>query len=238
MVSARRRRRAVRGRAAGGDCRADRYQAEDAAEAIAVTYEPLPAVASVDAALAPDAPRLYPDWDDNVYLRRSFAHGDVDTALAGADLVVRERFEAQRYSGVPLRRQGLPGALRRGPGRLAVWSSTQWPHALRTVLAELLDLPESRVRVVAPDMGGGFGNKQHVFREEWPSACWRCGCASRCSGSRIAQENLKASVHARAAGPRGRGGGAARRRAARAAAAPDRRCRQRGRCTSAAWRRN
>ncbi|HEY7064585.1 MAG TPA: xanthine dehydrogenase family protein molybdopterin-binding subunit [Chloroflexota bacterium] len=175
----------------------DRYLAEDAAELIAVAYEPLPAVASVEAALAADAPRLYPAWDDNVYLRRTFANGDVDAALARADLVVRERFEAQRYSGVPLEGRGCLAEFDAGTGRLTVWSSTQWPHALRTVLADLLDLPESRVRVVAPDVGGGFGNKQHVFREELAVCLLALTLRQPVQWIEDRQENLKASVHAR-----------------------------------------
>ncbi len=176
---------------------ADRYLAEDAVELVGVAYEPLPAVVDAEAAEAADAPLLYPGWGDNIYLHRTFANGDVADAFAGADLVLRERFEVQRYTGVPLEGRGCLASFDPGTGRLTVWSSTQWPHALRTVLADLLDLPESRLRVIAPDVGGGFGNKQHVFREEVAVCLLALRLRRPVQWVEDRQESLKASVHAR-----------------------------------------
>ena len=175
----------------------DRYLAEDGAELVVVDYEPLPAAADAEAALDLDAPLLYPEWGDNLYFQRAFASGDVDAALSRADVVIRERFEAQRYTGVPLEGRGCLASFDPGREELAVWSSTQWPHALRTVLADLLGLPESRIQVIAPDVGGGFGNKQHMFREEVAVCLLAIQLGRPVQWVEDRQENLKASVHAR-----------------------------------------
>jgi aerobic carbon-monoxide dehydrogenase large subunit len=175
----------------------DRYAAEDALDLIGVDYAPLPAAAETRAALADGAPLLYPEWGDNLFFRRDFASGDVDAVFAGAAHVIRERFEAQRYTGVPLEGRGCLASYDVGTERLAVWSSTQWPHALRTVLADLLDLPESRIEVTAPDVGGGFGNKQHMFREELVVCLLARALRQPVQWVEDRRENLTASVHAR-----------------------------------------
>ncbi len=142
-----------------------RYLAEDAAERVVVDYEPLPVVADVAMACRPDALRLHPDWPDNLSARVVVGTGDVAAAFARADRVVRRRFRVQRLTGVPLETRGT--LAQPGPdGRLTVWSATQTPHALREVLAHRLGLDRDRIRVVAPDVGGGFGIKGLVYPEE------------------------------------------------------------------------
>jgi carbon-monoxide dehydrogenase large subunit len=141
----------------------DRYQAEDGAELVEVDYEDLPAVASIEAALAPDAVRLFEEWPDNriVDVRRS--NPDVDQALASGR-VVKARYRSHRHTGVPLETRGVLAEFREG--RLTVWTSTQNPHIERTTLSYVLGLPERSIRVIAPDVGGGFGSKTHVYPED------------------------------------------------------------------------
>jgi len=144
---------------------ADRYLAEDAAERVAVTYEPLPAVAALDAALAPDAPQLHPDVPGNRFLEREVVHGDVETAFARAAVVVRGTFRHSRVAGAPLEGRGVAAAWE-PPGRLTVWASTQTPHHLKEAVARGLGLAAAQVRVVVPDVGGGFGPKMMLYPED------------------------------------------------------------------------
>ncbi|HBH02582.1 MAG TPA: dehydrogenase, partial [Candidatus Rokubacteria bacterium] len=143
-----------------------RYLAEDAAELIVVDYEPLPAVADLEQALAPGAPVLHEEAGDNLLLAREFARGDVDRALAGAHLVVRERFRFHRHTAVCLENRGALAEYAGGTGALTLRSSAQCPGLVRDILADLLDVPEHLIRVVAADVGGGFGAKASLYPEE------------------------------------------------------------------------
>ena len=143
-----------------------RYIAEDALELIEVDYEELPAITDPEAGLAPDASLLYEDWGDNLFMYMPGSHGDTDAAFASADGVLRERFSHHRITGLPMEGHGALGEFDPSTGRLEMYVSTQVPHTLRTVISDISGLSEARIRVVAPDMGGGFGNKAHFMREE------------------------------------------------------------------------
>jgi len=143
-----------------------RYAAEDAAADVRVEYDVLEAVADADAALAPGAPLLHEGAPTNIAAEFTVRVGDADGAFAAAEIVTRGRYSVQRYTGMPLETRGVAADYDAGTGRLTVWSSTQWPHTLRDVLRDLLGLAEHRVRVVAPDVGGGFGVKQEIYPEE------------------------------------------------------------------------
>lgn len=160
--------------------------AADARELVAVHYEPLPAVASLDAALA--ANRLL--------FRRDYVNGDVDGAFANAAIVVRETFEHERCAASPIEPRGVVADW--DGETLTVWASTQTPSIMRAALARALDLPETRVRVLAPDVGGGFGLKMHVFPEDVAVAA-----IARLTGRPVKwveerRENLAAASQARA----------------------------------------
>jgi aerobic carbon-monoxide dehydrogenase large subunit len=144
----------------------DRYAAEDAAELVAVEYEPLPIVADPDRALADGAALVHDEAGTNVILSRTFSQGDVDAALAGAAAVVGDRFQFHRHAGVAIENRACVGRWDAGDGTLTFWSSTQIPGIARDKLAELLDLPLPRVRVIAADVGGGFGIKTVLYPEE------------------------------------------------------------------------
>jgi aerobic carbon-monoxide dehydrogenase large subunit len=142
----------------------DRYQAEDAAELIDVDYDPLPTVASIEEALAPDAPLLYEDWPDNRVVHAPGANEDADEAFARAPRIVTGRYTIQRYAAIPIETRGCLAEFR--GGRLTLWSTTQFPHIARTMLSYLLPLSEREIRVIAPDIGGGFGCKAEFYPEE------------------------------------------------------------------------
>jgi len=132
----------------------DPYAAADGREAVAVDYAPLPAVVSVDAALA----------RGRLLFRREHRQGDVDGAFGRARVVVRQAFAHGRCAPSPLEPRGVVADW--DGETLTLWASTQTPHLLRTAVAAALSLDAARVRVVAPDVGGGFGLKMHVFPED------------------------------------------------------------------------
>jgi aerobic carbon-monoxide dehydrogenase large subunit len=143
-----------------------RYAAEDAAEAIVVDYDPLPAVVDPETALSPDAALLYPELGENALVHADFQGGDPDAQFERADFVIRETFYTQRQNANPLETRGLVASYDKRADQLTVWASTQGPHLMRTALAEFLRFPENRIRVVAPDVGGGFGTKMLVYPED------------------------------------------------------------------------
>ncbi|HUF91599.1 MAG TPA: xanthine dehydrogenase family protein molybdopterin-binding subunit, partial [Candidatus Limnocylindria bacterium] len=139
-------------------------QAEDAREALRVEYEPQPPVASLQDALRPDGPRVHPGG--NVAARFSQRVGDPAVALAGAEVVLRERFRLHRGAGMAMETRGITARWDGDLGQLTVWSTTQTPQMLRRMLARMLHLAEHSVRVVTQDIGGGFGPKAIVYSED------------------------------------------------------------------------
>ena len=144
----------------------DRYLAEDAAELVTVDFEPLPAETDPEAALADGAPRLHDDLASNVIVDREFARGDADAAFADAAVRVSGCFRMGRKTPAAIENRGYLAEYDEGRGALTLHSCTQVPGIIRDALAGILDLPGHRLRVVAPDVGGGFGGKVSLYREE------------------------------------------------------------------------
>lgn len=142
-----------------------RYLAEDAAEQVEVEYEPLGPVVDAEQALAPGAPLLHEEFGDNVVMKVGGGGGDADRALRESHLVVRETFRTNRHCAMPM--EGRATLALPGPdGDLTLYTSTQTPHMVRSRVAEIMGFPEHKLRVIGPDVGGGFGLKCHVFAEE------------------------------------------------------------------------
>ena len=144
----------------------DPYIARDALDLIEVEYDELPVVADLDKAIEPDSTVIYDEFDDNIAFTMPLDAGEVDAAFAEADHVVSQRFVNQRLIPNSIEPRGVLAEYLPGEGTLTVWSSTQVPHHLKTILSLLLDLPEQLVRVIAPEVGGGFGSKLNVYPEE------------------------------------------------------------------------
>ncbi len=144
----------------------DRYLARDAADLIEVDYEPLPAVSDPEKALAPGAPAVHPEWPDNIAFTSHTEGGDLKKAFAQADVIVKERITSQRLVPMAMETRGVVAEWREGDRHLTIYTSTQIPHLLRTQLSLQLGLPENHLRVVAPEVGGGFGSKLNVYAEE------------------------------------------------------------------------
>ncbi len=174
----------------------DRYAAADALALAEVEYAPLPAVGDAEQALRAGAPRLHEGWDDNVAVSFALSLGDPARALAGAPVRVCERLRVPRSAGMPVEPRGVL-AVPEPDGGVTVWASTQVPHLVQRVLAESLGLPAHRVRVIAPDVGGGFGTKCSVYPEDVliPLVAVRLGRPVKWIETR--REHLQSATHSR-----------------------------------------
>ncbi len=145
-------------------------QAEAAARAVRVEYEALATIADSTEAIATPRPRIHEDASDgNLHRRESLAFGDVEAGFEAADLTLTDTFHYQGNTHLPLEQQSVV-ALPEDDGRLTVYSSTQVPHYLHRALAKVLELPASRIRVVACPNGGGFGGKSDILNHEVAAA--------------------------------------------------------------------
>jgi aerobic carbon-monoxide dehydrogenase large subunit len=175
----------------------DQYRAEDALEAIDVTYEPLPAVVEAEAAMKPGAAVLHAEMGDNVIFQTRFQNGDVAQALASADIHLTETFRHARCSSSPMEPRGVMASVDPVEGTLTVWASTQSPHLMRSGLAEALGLPDSRIRILCPAVGGGFGPKMHLYPEDIVVAALARRLRRPVRWLEDRRENLLASAQAR-----------------------------------------
>lgn len=172
----------------------DRYEAEDALELAEVDCEELPSVISIEDALAENAPLLFEEWGSN-YILNFPAQDDLVDELITKGPVARGTYRMQRQSPCPMETRGVVAEYRRG--RLTVWSSAQSPHILRSTISILLDIPESKIRVIAPNVGGGFGGKTHQYPEEIiiPWLAMKLGKPVRWIEDRT--EHMVSAIHAR-----------------------------------------
>ncbi|MFI0968229.1 xanthine dehydrogenase family protein molybdopterin-binding subunit [Streptomyces sp. NPDC021080] len=175
----------------------NRSLAEDALELVEVRYDALPVVVDPAEALTPEAPLLHEDADDNTAVAVATRVGDPEAAFATAHTVVDEEFQAHRYVASPIETRAISAQVDPYSGRLTVWSGTQTPHRLRDAVAGTLGLDRDTVRVIAADVGGGFGQKGILYVEELlvPHAARLLSRPVRWREDR--NENLTASSHAR-----------------------------------------
>lgn len=143
-----------------------RYTAEDIVDLIEVEYEALPAYADCEEAMKEGAALIHEELGSNIYYHETFTEGDIEAAFRDAAVVVKEKVNSGRTSAAPMETRGVL-ANWGWDDLLTVWSSTQMPYPLRTYIANVLGIPEQTIRVVAPAVGGGFGQKAHFFAEEF-----------------------------------------------------------------------
>jgi len=161
----------------------DRYVARDAAEAIAVTYDTLPAVVDPEAAMTGKPALLHADFPNNIALlvpsgtgvtgsgsSRKIDDSAIEDAFEKAEVVISQRMVNQRLAPSSMEPRGVVAHFEPGKGTLTIWSSTQNPHILRTFVAKQLGLGEDVVRAIAPEVGGGFGAKINIYGEEYVAA--------------------------------------------------------------------
>ncbi len=147
----------------------DRYVATDAVELIEVDYDPLPVVTDPERAIEANTSLTHPDLGTNVAFTWSLTTGDdkdLEKLFQAADRVVKQRVVHQRLTPMAMEPRGLVAAYSRGDQALTLWTSTQIPHLVRTLLPGMIGVPENRMRIVAPEVGGGFGSKLNLYVEE------------------------------------------------------------------------
>ena len=176
---------------------ADRYSVEDAAGLVTVDYEPLDAAVDVLRATHDHAPRVHEEAPGNAYLVRRFQAGDVDRALEIATVVVERSFRTNRHCAAPLEGRAGLAEWSAAEEKLTLWSATQVPHLVRHLLGEILALPENRIRVVAPDVGGGFGVKTMLYPEDVALCVLAMRLGRPVKWVEQRREGLQASAHAR-----------------------------------------
>ena len=168
--------------------------AHDAMAGVSVTYAPLPAALTPDSATAP---LIHPELGDNLIYETRLSGGDPDAAFAAAPSVFKRRFTTGRHTGVPMEPRGLVADFEPATRALTVWISTQVPHMMQAVLADLFGLPEHRVRVVAPDVGGSFGIKIHVYQDDLAAVALAIVLGRPVKFVATRRESFVSDIHAR-----------------------------------------
>ncbi len=173
-----------------------RALAKDAAELVQVEYEPLPSVADVTKALADEAPLVHEDLGTNECYVWKLETDDFQAAVDAADVVVTRRYFQPRLIPNAIEPRGLVAQV--GPaGEVTLWSATQVPHILRFALQIVLGTPESKIRVIAPDVGGGFGSKLNVYAEEALAVALAKRLGRPVKWTEERAENYQATIHGR-----------------------------------------
>lgn len=174
-----------------------RYTAHDAALDVEVDVDPGSAVVDVERAMQPGAPRVHAQLADNICYRLPFPHPEVDRLFAEADGTLSLRLVNQRVAPAPLEGRAVLAQWEEGPQKLTVWTSTQTPHGVKQQIARCLGIPDVQIRVIAPEVGGGFGAKIPTYPEEcllpWISRRLRRPIA----WAETRTENLASTTHGR-----------------------------------------
>lgn len=137
----------------------------DAADLIDIECEPLPPVVNVSEAMQPSSPLVYEEWEDNIQVHIEFNFGDVDAVFKEADRILKVSWHENRVSAFPIEARGCIASYDRMTGMLNMWSSTQAPFLGQQYISRVLRLPTSKVRIIAADVGGGFGNKLNWWKD-------------------------------------------------------------------------
>src|SRR3989442_2318967 len=172
----------------------DLAASRDAADLVEVDYDPLTAVTEVEAAMRPDALVIHPELQTNVCFRVTYG-GSVDEAFATADATVSLRLIQQRLVPTAMETRGVVAQFK--GGELTLWTSTQIPHVVKTTVAETVRLPEHQMRVIAPEVGGGFGSKLDVYGEEALLAALAIALGRPVKWVETRRENFMATTHGR-----------------------------------------
>src|SRR6476620_571648 len=174
----------------------DKYTARDAVDLIEVDYEELPVVVDVEAA-ANGGPVIHESFGDNIAYKLTSGEGDVEAALQAADRIVTQKMIHQRLAPIAMEPRGVLARYFPGEEELTVWSSTQIPHLLRTQLALMIGIPENKLRVITPEVGGGFGSTLNVYGEEALLGWISMQLGKPVKWIETRRENIQATIHGR-----------------------------------------
>jgi aerobic carbon-monoxide dehydrogenase large subunit len=175
----------------------DRYAARDAVDLIEVDYEAWPVVQDPEKALEKDSPLTHPDLGSNVAFTWTLENGKLAAAFKQADRILKQRMVHQRLTPMAIEPRGCVASFHPGEGSLTLYTSTQIPHLIRTLLPGMIGVAENKIRVVAPEVGGGFGSKLNLYAEEAlvSHLAMRLGAPVKWIESR--RENASATIHGR-----------------------------------------
>jgi carbon-monoxide dehydrogenase large subunit len=176
--------------------RASRAHAEDLADRVELELDELPAVVDCVAAMQPDSPRVFESWADNAYITSTVLEGD-SAILNSAAIKLRRQFRMNRQSTVPLECRGVLAYWDHRNDELVIYLSTQGGHVVRIGMAQALGLPENKVRIIAPDVGGGFGGKNRIMPEDIAVAALALKLGQPVRWIEDRREHLLAGIHAR-----------------------------------------
>jgi carbon-monoxide dehydrogenase large subunit len=185
-----------------GDCVAvvvaeSRYQAQDALELIDVDYDPLPVIVDPQKATAKGAPQLHADIAGNQAFHWTVAGGDLDAAFAKADVVVKDRIIQQRLIPTAMETRGCVAKWSAATGELTLWNTTQNPHIVRFLSSLVTGVPEDKLRVIAPEVGGGFGSKIPTIPGDFLTAFCAIKLGRPVKWSETRSENYQGTTHGR-----------------------------------------
>lgn len=173
------------------------YAARDAADLIFIDYEELPTVVDPEEAAKEGGPVIHEQFGTNVAYKLTAGEGDIEEALKSADKVIRQRIVNQRLAPIAMETRGVLARYLPGEGELTVWSSTQIPHLLRTQLALMIGINENKLRVITPEVGGGFGSKLNVYAEEALLSWISMQLNRPVKWIETRRENMQATIHGR-----------------------------------------
>lgn len=173
------------------------YQAYDALELIDIVYEPLPATVDPEKSAAAGAPQLHAEAPGNVAFHWTVAGGDIDAAFARADVVVRDRIIQQRLIPTAMEPRGTVAQFTPATGELTLWNTTQNPHIVRFIMSLVTGVPEDRLRVVAPEVGGGFGSKIPQIQGDFITAFCSMKLGRPVKWIETRSENYQSTTHGR-----------------------------------------
>src|SRR5436190_2493392 len=174
----------------------DKYAARDAVDLVSVDYEELPAVVDVEQA-ANGGTVIHESFGDNIAYKLTSGEGDIEAALKSADRIVSQKMVHQRLAPIAMEGRGVLARYFPGEEELTVWSSTQIPHLLRTQLALMIGIPENKLRVITPEVGGGFGSKLNVYAEEALLGWISMQLAKPVKWIEGRRENIQSTIHGR-----------------------------------------
>ncbi|HEV3061429.1 MAG TPA: molybdopterin cofactor-binding domain-containing protein [Vicinamibacterales bacterium] len=185
-----------------GDCVAvvvaeNRYEAQDALDLIDVDYEPLPPVVDPQKAAAQGAPQLHAEIPGNQAFHWTVAGGDVDAAFAKADVIVKDRIIQQRLIPTAMEPRAALARWVQPTGELTVWNTTQNPHILRFLASVITGVAEDKLRVIAPEVGGGFGSKIAAYPGEFIAIFCSMKLGRPVKWTETRSENYQATTHGR-----------------------------------------
>src|SRR5438034_257371 len=175
----------------------DKYVARDAVDLVSVEYEELPAVVDVEDA-AKGGTVIHEKFGHNVAYKLTSGEGDIEAALNSADRIVTQKMIHQRLAPIAMETRGVLARYFPGEEELTIWSSTQIPHLLRTQLALMIGIPENKLRVITPEVGGGFGSKLNVYAEEALLGWISIQQCKPVKWIETRRENVQATIHGRA----------------------------------------